>query len=311
MLPSCTRRYTGSVVVVPAFPRAMDLFLSPVVTLVLASRSSQCKPAFHFPPVPPALGPRSQLPLHVPARGLLPAPLPRPSPLPSVTLTLPFLAVSPTAAAAPRITRSNSIPTHDSTFELYSTSQLGSTLSLADKSKGMIRSGSFRDPVDDGESAVLRPRWKGLLGGDGAPHTLSLLVPCVGLVHPVLSIRAGDGSPETPLCWVTASPDPMGAWCPWGGPRVLWHWEWGGPKQPRRVTEPPGSAGKGGAGGGSSTCLGGSPATSQDTSSAEQPVSHPLPPLAPAAPPLPWELHPCPLLCPAAAAPGVAQTGAP
>ncbi|NXD29079.1 NAV1 protein, partial [Spelaeornis formosus] len=60
--------------------------------------------------------------------------------------------VSPTASATPRITRSNSIPTHDSTFELYSTSQMGSTLSLADKPKGMIRSGSFRDPVDDGES---------------------------------------------------------------------------------------------------------------------------------------------------------------
>uniref|UniRef100_A0A8C3ESW1 Neuron navigator 1 n=1 Tax=Corvus moneduloides TaxID=1196302 RepID=A0A8C3ESW1_CORMO len=63
--------------------------------------------------------------------------------------------VSPTATATPRITRSNSIPTHDSTFELYSTSQMGSTLSLADKPKGMIRSGSFRDPVDDVHGSVL------------------------------------------------------------------------------------------------------------------------------------------------------------
>ncbi|XP_056367427.1 neuron navigator 1 isoform X2 [Oenanthe melanoleuca] len=63
--------------------------------------------------------------------------------------------VSPTATTAPRITRSNSIPTHDSTFELYSTSQMGSTLSLADKPKGMIRSGSFRDPVDDVHGSVL------------------------------------------------------------------------------------------------------------------------------------------------------------
>ncbi|NXL17855.1 NAV1 protein, partial [Setophaga kirtlandii] len=63
--------------------------------------------------------------------------------------------VSPTSTTAPRITRSNSIPTHDSTFELYSTSQMGSTLSLADKSKGMIRSGSFRDPVDDVHGSVL------------------------------------------------------------------------------------------------------------------------------------------------------------
>lgn len=62
--------------------------------------------------------------------------------------------MSPTATTTPRITRSNSIPTHDSTFELYSTSQMGSTLSLADKPKGMIRSGSFRDPVDDGESVL-------------------------------------------------------------------------------------------------------------------------------------------------------------
>uniref|UniRef100_G1MS28 Neuron navigator 1 n=1 Tax=Meleagris gallopavo TaxID=9103 RepID=G1MS28_MELGA len=63
--------------------------------------------------------------------------------------------VSPTATTTPRITRSNSIPTHDSTFELYSTSQMGSTLSLADKPKGMIHSGSFRDPVDDVHGSVL------------------------------------------------------------------------------------------------------------------------------------------------------------
>ncbi|KAJ6661056.1 hypothetical protein lerEdw1_016857 [Lerista edwardsae] len=64
-------------------------------------------------------------------------------------------AMSPTAANAPRITRSNSIPTHDSTFELYNASPMGSTLSLADRPKGMIRSGSFRDPVDDVHGSVL------------------------------------------------------------------------------------------------------------------------------------------------------------
>ncbi|XP_074921058.1 neuron navigator 1 isoform X1 [Chelonoidis abingdonii] len=63
--------------------------------------------------------------------------------------------VSPTSATTPRITRSNSIPTHDSAFELYSTSQMGSTLSLADRPKGMIRSGSFRDPADDVHGSVL------------------------------------------------------------------------------------------------------------------------------------------------------------
>uniref|UniRef100_A0A8C3L4A5 Neuron navigator 1 n=1 Tax=Chrysolophus pictus TaxID=9089 RepID=A0A8C3L4A5_CHRPC len=79
------------------------------------------------------------------------------SPCPALTPPLPslLLAVSPTATTTPRITRSNSIPTHDSTFELYSTSQMGSTLSLADKPKGMIRSGSFRDPVDDVHGSVL------------------------------------------------------------------------------------------------------------------------------------------------------------
>ncbi|XP_033008983.1 neuron navigator 1 isoform X5 [Lacerta agilis] len=63
--------------------------------------------------------------------------------------------VTPTAANTPRITRSNSIPTHDSTFELYNASPMGSTLSLADRPKGMIRSGSFRDPVDDVHGSVL------------------------------------------------------------------------------------------------------------------------------------------------------------
>ncbi|XP_074078459.1 neuron navigator 1 isoform X5 [Macrotis lagotis] len=63
--------------------------------------------------------------------------------------------VSPTAATTPRITRSNSIPTHEAAFELYSTSQMGSTLSLAERPKGMIRSGSFRDPTDDVHGSVL------------------------------------------------------------------------------------------------------------------------------------------------------------
>uniref|UniRef100_A0A8D0GSM7 Neuron navigator 1 n=1 Tax=Sphenodon punctatus TaxID=8508 RepID=A0A8D0GSM7_SPHPU len=78
------------------------------------------------------------------------------------TLSMPLVGkgpitnvVSPTAAATPRITRSNSIPTQDSTFELYSASPMGSTLSLAERSKGMIRSGSFRDPLEDVHGSVL------------------------------------------------------------------------------------------------------------------------------------------------------------
>ncbi|XP_056240197.1 neuron navigator 1-like isoform X7 [Seriola aureovittata] len=51
----------------------------------------------------------------------------------------------------PRMTRSNSIPTHDASMELYGASPLGSTLSLAERprSMGMVRSGSFRDKESD------------------------------------------------------------------------------------------------------------------------------------------------------------------
>ncbi|XP_043932451.1 neuron navigator 1 isoform X2 [Protopterus annectens] len=62
--------------------------------------------------------------------------------------------VSPTTSSS-RMTRSNSIPTQESTFELYNGSPMGSTLSLADKPKGMIRSGSFKEPTDDVHGSVL------------------------------------------------------------------------------------------------------------------------------------------------------------
>ncbi|XP_007892395.1 neuron navigator 1 isoform X4 [Callorhinchus milii] len=75
------------------------------------------------------------------------------------TIPLSNLA-SPTAASqlnspTPKIMRSNSIPTHDSSFDLYGSLQLGSTMSLVERPKGMIRSGSFRDPVDDVHGSVL------------------------------------------------------------------------------------------------------------------------------------------------------------
>lgn len=43
---------------VHSFPGVMDLFLSPAITSVLVSRSSQCKSAFQLAPSPtlPALG---------------------------------------------------------------------------------------------------------------------------------------------------------------------------------------------------------------------------------------------------------------
>lgn len=57
------------------------------------------------------------------------------------------------------MTRSNSIPTHDASLELYGASPLGSTLSLAERprSMGMVRSGSFREKEpDEGEPTECR-----------------------------------------------------------------------------------------------------------------------------------------------------------
>lgn len=71
------------------------------------------------------------------------------------SLCCPFSAVAPSpTSGTPRMTRSNSIPTHEPSFELYQASPLGSTLSLAERPKSMIRSGSFRDrdAADDGET---------------------------------------------------------------------------------------------------------------------------------------------------------------
>ncbi|KAL2104221.1 hypothetical protein ACEWY4_001089 [Coilia grayii] len=66
------------------------------------------------------------------------------------------VAPSP-GSGTPRMTRSNSIPTHDAGFELYNASPLGSTLSLVERPKSMIRSGSFRDrdPGDDVHGSML------------------------------------------------------------------------------------------------------------------------------------------------------------
>lgn len=87
------------------------------------------------------------------------------------SLTLPLLS-SPTSlprtsktnivpspvGGPPRMTRSNSIPTHDPSLQLYTASPLGSTLSLAERprSMGMVRSGSFRDKeLDEVHGSVL------------------------------------------------------------------------------------------------------------------------------------------------------------
>ncbi|XP_051517746.1 neuron navigator 1-like isoform X2 [Myxocyprinus asiaticus] len=80
-------------------------------------------------------------------------------PSPIMTAKMPLTSImtpSPTSGT-PRMTRSNSIPTHEASFELYQASPLGSTLSLAERPKSMIRSGSFRDrePGDDVHGSVL------------------------------------------------------------------------------------------------------------------------------------------------------------
>ncbi|CAB1457603.1 unnamed protein product [Pleuronectes platessa] len=64
--------------------------------------------------------------------------------------------VAPISSGSPRISRSNSIgPPGDSACDLFGTSPLGSSLSLADRPKSMMRSGSFREPGDDVHGSVL------------------------------------------------------------------------------------------------------------------------------------------------------------
>lgn len=76
--------------------------------------------------------------------------------LTTIVLNYTICSIVPSPVGGPpRMTRSNSIPTHDASMELYGASPLGSTLSLAERprSMGMVHSGSFRDKdPDEGES---------------------------------------------------------------------------------------------------------------------------------------------------------------
>ncbi|XP_061741313.1 neuron navigator 1 isoform X2 [Nerophis ophidion] len=64
--------------------------------------------------------------------------------------------VAPISSGPQRMSRSNSIgPPSDSACELYGSSPLGSSMSLADRPKSMMRSGSFREPADDVHGSVL------------------------------------------------------------------------------------------------------------------------------------------------------------
>ncbi|XP_035857784.1 neuron navigator 1 isoform X15 [Sander lucioperca] len=64
--------------------------------------------------------------------------------------------VAPITSGSPRISRSNSIgPPSESACDLYGSSPLGSSMSLADRPKSMMRCGSFREPGDDVHGSVL------------------------------------------------------------------------------------------------------------------------------------------------------------
>ncbi|XP_060724252.1 neuron navigator 1 isoform X1 [Tachysurus vachellii] len=71
--------------------------------------------------------------------------------------TPPTNVVAPitSSSTTPRITRSNSIPANEGSYDLYASSPLGSSMSLADRPKSMMRSGSFREPGEDVHGSVL------------------------------------------------------------------------------------------------------------------------------------------------------------
>uniref|UniRef100_A0A1A8FYV8 Neuron navigator 1 n=1 Tax=Nothobranchius korthausae TaxID=1143690 RepID=A0A1A8FYV8_9TELE len=64
--------------------------------------------------------------------------------------------VAPISCGTPRLSRSNSTgPSSESACDLYGSSPLGSSMSLADRPKSMMRSGSFREPGEDVHGSVL------------------------------------------------------------------------------------------------------------------------------------------------------------
>ncbi|OCT94602.1 neuron navigator 1 isoform X2 [Xenopus laevis] len=81
---------------------------------------------------------------------------PLPPPLPLTSVGKPPLSNLVSPSSVPRIARSSSIPAQESSFELFGSSNIGSSLSLAERPKGtMTRSGSFRDHSDDVHGSVL------------------------------------------------------------------------------------------------------------------------------------------------------------
>uniref|UniRef100_A0A3B5MPC7 Neuron navigator 1 n=1 Tax=Xiphophorus couchianus TaxID=32473 RepID=A0A3B5MPC7_9TELE len=87
-----------------------------------------------------------------------PPQLPSPTRLlhPSSSKTTLTNIVAPISCGTPRISRSNSTgPSSDPACDLYGSSPLGSSMSLADRPKSMMRSGSFREPGEDVHGSVL------------------------------------------------------------------------------------------------------------------------------------------------------------
>uniref|UniRef100_A0AAY5KP77 Neuron navigator 1 n=1 Tax=Esox lucius TaxID=8010 RepID=A0AAY5KP77_ESOLU len=84
-----------------------------------------------------------------------PPQLPSPNHMPHLSSGKAVLTNVGDGICAPRITRSNSIPTNEAACDLYGSSPLGSSMSLADRPKSMMRSGSFREPGDDFHGSVL------------------------------------------------------------------------------------------------------------------------------------------------------------
>ncbi|XP_016524368.1 neuron navigator 1 isoform X5 [Poecilia formosa] len=87
-----------------------------------------------------------------------PPQLPSPTHLlhPSSSKTTLTNIVAPISCGTPRISRSNSTgPSSDPACDLYGSSPLGSSMSLADRPKSMMRSGSFREPGEDVHGSVL------------------------------------------------------------------------------------------------------------------------------------------------------------
>ncbi|XP_055016868.1 neuron navigator 1 [Boleophthalmus pectinirostris] len=86
-----------------------------------------------------------------------PPQLPSPTrPLHATTTKTPLTnVVAPISCGTPRISRSNSIGPPSDSSDLYGSSPLGSSMSLADRPKSMMRSGSFREPGEDVHGSVL------------------------------------------------------------------------------------------------------------------------------------------------------------